>query len=88
MVVAEFGPLLAVLAAGGGLVLAGCALSAVVAVRPPQVVGAIAGGLPPREHAVSRFHVRWYPVTCAGPALLLGVLGDVVLPLSVGSPLV
>lgn len=22
-----------------------------------------AGGLPPAEHAFSRFHVRWYPVT-------------------------
>jgi NADH-quinone oxidoreductase subunit A len=64
MVVAEFGPLLVVLAVGGGLVLAGYALSALVAVRPPiDGVGAFAGGLPPSEHAVSRFHVRWYPVT-------------------------
>ena len=61
---AEFGPLLVVLAVGGGLVLACYALSALVAVRPPaDGVGAFAGGLPPREHAVSRFHVRWYPVT-------------------------
>ena len=64
MVVTEFGPLLVVLAVGVGLVLACYALSALVAVRPPlDGVGAFAGGLPPREHAVSRFHVRWYPVT-------------------------
>ena len=30
---------------------------------PLDGVGAFGGGLPPREHAVSRFHVRWYPVT-------------------------
>ena len=29
---------------------------------PPVPVGAFAGGLAPREHAVSRFHVRWYAV--------------------------
>jgi NADH-quinone oxidoreductase subunit A len=64
MVVAEFGPLLAVLLVGVVLVLGGYALSTVVAVRPPlDGVSAFAGGLPPREHAVSRFHVRWYPVT-------------------------
>ena len=61
---AEFGPLLVVLLVGGGLVLACYALSALVVVLPPQDgVGAFAGGLPPREHAVSRFHVRWYAVT-------------------------
>ena len=59
----EFGPLLVVLLVAGGLVLAGRALAALVAVRPPLVVGAFSGGLPPWEHAVSRFHVRWYPVT-------------------------
>jgi NADH-quinone oxidoreductase subunit A len=64
MVVAEFGPLLVVLAVGSGLVLACYTFSALVAVRPPlEGVGAFAGGLPPQEHAVSRFHVRWYPVT-------------------------
>jgi NADH-quinone oxidoreductase subunit A len=63
MVVAEFGPLLVVLAVGAGLVLAGYGLAAALAVRPPlDDVLAFAGGLPPREHAVSRFHVRWYPV--------------------------
>ena len=61
---AEFGPLLVVLAVSGGLVLACYAISALVAVRPPlDGAGAFAGGLPPQEHAVSRFHVRWYPVT-------------------------
>ncbi|AZM49805.1 NADH-quinone oxidoreductase subunit I [Streptomyces sp. WAC 06738] len=25
--------------------------------------GPFSGGLPPAEHAFSRFHVRWYPVT-------------------------
>jgi NADH-quinone oxidoreductase subunit A len=64
MEVAEFGPLLVVIVVGGGVVVACYALSALVAVRPPlDGVGAFAGGLPPREHAVSRFHVRWYPVT-------------------------
>jgi NADH-quinone oxidoreductase subunit A len=63
MIVPEFGPLLVVLVVGIGLVLAGYGISTLVAVRPPQVVGAFTGGLPPREHAVSRFHVRWYPVT-------------------------
>jgi NADH-quinone oxidoreductase subunit A len=64
MVVAEFGPLLVLLVVGGGLVLACYLLSAVAAVRRPlDGIEAFAGGLPPREHAVSRFHVRWYPVT-------------------------
>ncbi len=61
---AEFGPLLAVLLVGSGLVLACYAISAAVAVRRPMDgVGAFAGGMSPQEHAVSRFHVRWYPVT-------------------------
>ncbi|KDN76085.1 NADH-quinone oxidoreductase subunit I [Streptomyces olindensis] len=33
------------------------------AVRVPLEAGPFAGGLKPGEHAVSRFHVRWYPVT-------------------------
>ncbi|MEU8522440.1 NADH-quinone oxidoreductase subunit A [Streptomyces sp. NBC_01216] len=28
-----------------------------------QRTGPFSGGLEPREHPVSRFHVRWYPVT-------------------------
>jgi NADH-quinone oxidoreductase subunit A len=62
--VAEFGPLLLVLAIAAGLVLTGYALSWLLAVQPRMdAVAAFAGGLPPVEHAVSRFHVRWYPVT-------------------------
>jgi NADH-quinone oxidoreductase subunit A len=64
MVVAEFGPLLVVLLVGVGLVVACYATSALVAVAPPlHGVAAFAGGPAPQEHAVSRFHVRWYPVT-------------------------
>ncbi|MCX5302711.1 NADH-quinone oxidoreductase subunit A [Streptomyces sp. NBC_00160] len=32
-------------------------------VREPLHSGPFSGGLEPREHPVSRFHVRWYPVT-------------------------
>ena len=64
MLVAEFGPLLAVLAVAVGLLAASYLISAVVAVqRPLEAVTPFVGGLPPVEHAVSRFHVRWYPVT-------------------------
>jgi NADH-quinone oxidoreductase subunit A len=62
--VAEFVPLLVVLAVAVGLVLAGYAVSALWAVqRAMDAVPPFSGGLPPVEHAVSRFHVRWYPVT-------------------------
>jgi NADH-quinone oxidoreductase subunit A len=62
--VAEFAPLLTVLIVAVAVVAAGYAISAVVAVhRPMGAVPAFSGGLPPVEHAVSRFHVRWYPVT-------------------------
>ncbi|MDX3525923.1 NADH-quinone oxidoreductase subunit A [Streptomyces sp. ID05-39B] len=33
------------------------------AARTPLEAGPFAGGLKPGEHAVSRFHVRWYAVT-------------------------
>ncbi|MEV1079185.1 NADH-quinone oxidoreductase subunit A [Streptomyces sp. NPDC050211] len=33
------------------------------AARTPLETGPFAGGLKPAEHAVSRFHVRWYAVT-------------------------
>jgi len=63
-VLGEFGPLLAVLVVGVGLVAAVYGVSALVAVeRGMDAVPAFSGGLPPVEHAVSRFHVRWYPVT-------------------------
>lgn len=29
----------------------------------PLETGPFSGGEPPREHAFSRFHARWYPVT-------------------------
>jgi NADH-quinone oxidoreductase subunit A len=31
--------------------------------RPARAAVPFAGGLPPTEHAVSRFHVRWYAIT-------------------------
>jgi NADH-quinone oxidoreductase subunit A len=62
--VAEFGPILALLGVALGLVLAGYGIASVVAVaRRVNDIPPFSGGLPPVEHAVSRFHVRWYPVT-------------------------
>ena len=61
---AEFVPLLAVLAVAVGLVLVVWAVATALAVRRTMhAVPAFSGGLPAREHAVSRFHVRWYPVS-------------------------
>ena len=31
--------------------------------RPPLLAMPFTGGLPPAEHAVSRYHVRWYAIT-------------------------
>jgi NADH-quinone oxidoreductase subunit A len=47
------------------LILAGLyAVNQVLAVaRPAPPAMPFTGGLPPAEHAVSRFHVRWYAVT-------------------------
>jgi NADH-quinone oxidoreductase subunit A len=57
-------PTLAVLGLGVLLVAAVRALARAVAVAPPLTdVLPHAGGLPPLEHPVSRFHVRWYVVT-------------------------
>jgi NADH-quinone oxidoreductase subunit A len=62
--VAEFEPLLALLGVSVGAVLSGYVLSRLVAVRPMAApVCPHSGGLPAVEHAFSRFHVRWYPVT-------------------------
>ncbi|WP_447040993.1 NADH-quinone oxidoreductase subunit A [Streptomyces sp. DSM 118878] len=36
---------------------------ALTAVRAPLGTGPFSGGFEPREHPLSRFHVRWYPVT-------------------------
>jgi NADH-quinone oxidoreductase subunit A len=61
---AEFAPVLVVLAVAVTLVLVGYAASTLVAVQPTRNdLPAFSGGLPPQEHAVSRFHARWYPVT-------------------------
>lgn len=38
------------------------AASLLAVARRPQRVQPFGSGLPPREHAVSRFHVRWYTV--------------------------
>jgi NADH-quinone oxidoreductase subunit A len=60
----EFVPLLVLLAVAGGLVLAGYAASALLAVRSAMdAAPPFSGGLPQQEHAVSRFHVRWYALT-------------------------
>ncbi len=60
----EFGPVMALLGVAAALVAAGYGLSALLAVtRTALDVAPFSGGLPPVEHAFSRFHVRWYPVT-------------------------
>ena len=52
--------LLVVLGAVGGLYAAARAL----ALAPtPLVAGPFGAGQPPAEHAMSRFHVRWYAVS-------------------------
>ncbi|MGW5676514.1 NADH-quinone oxidoreductase subunit A [Streptomyces sp. NPDC003860] len=53
--------LLGVVAAGVALLYGGGAWLAVV--RRPLVAEPFSGGLAPREHAFSRYHARWYPVT-------------------------
>lgn len=51
-----------------GVVLAGAGIcyfagQVLALARDPLVVVPFAGGLPPTEHAVSRYHARWYPLT-------------------------
>ena len=59
-----FAPLLMLLAVGLAVVLVSYGVSRALAVdRPSADVLPYSGGMPPREHAFSRFHVRWYPVT-------------------------
>jgi NADH-quinone oxidoreductase subunit A len=59
-----FAPVLALLAFALSLLGGTYALSRLVALHPgPLVAAPFTGGLPPAEHALSRFHVRWYPVT-------------------------
>jgi NADH-quinone oxidoreductase subunit A len=47
------------------LILGGlCAAARLLAVaRPAPPAMPFSGGLPPAEHAVSRYHVRWYAIT-------------------------
>ena len=55
---------LAVLGLGVGLIAGLYLVNFVVAaVREPLAARAFLSGATPAEHAVSRFHVRWYPVT-------------------------
>jgi len=55
---------LAVLGLGAGIVAGLYMINAVAAaVREPLAGPAFLSGAAPTEHAVSRFHVRWYPVT-------------------------
>jgi NADH-quinone oxidoreductase subunit A len=62
--VMELGPLLVLLGVAVGLVLLVHGLSRVLAVAPALTeVSPFTGGMPMTEHAVSRFHVRWYAVT-------------------------
>jgi NADH-quinone oxidoreductase subunit A len=62
--VGGFVPVLALL----GLIVAGLAatyaMGALLAVaRAPLAAGPFLSGMVPAEHAVSRFHVRWYAIT-------------------------
>jgi NADH-quinone oxidoreductase subunit A len=60
----SFVPVLAMLALAVGLVGAVYGLSMLLTARSrPLVTAPFLAGDQAREHAVSRFHVRWYPVT-------------------------
>ena len=60
----DYLPALAVLALGAGIVGGLYGLSVLVAVvRQPLMSPPFLSGSTPAEHAVSRYHVRWYPVT-------------------------
>ena len=55
---------LILLGVGLGLAGAGYGIARLVAVaRPAGPLGPFMSGQEPSEHAVSRFHVRWYPLT-------------------------
>jgi NADH-quinone oxidoreductase subunit A len=61
---AEFGPVLVLLVVAVGIVAVVYGASSLLAVeRAALDVPPFTGGLPPAEHAFSRFHVRWYLVT-------------------------
>jgi NADH-quinone oxidoreductase subunit A len=60
----EFVPVLAMLGIGVALVAVVWGLARLLAVAPPATgLTPFSGGFAPVEHAYSRFHVRWYPVT-------------------------
>ncbi|MBG0740425.1 NADH-quinone oxidoreductase subunit A [Paeniglutamicibacter antarcticus] len=59
----EFGAALLVFGIAAVIILAVCVLSASLRViRQPRSREPFLSGIAPSEHAVSRFHVRWYPV--------------------------
>jgi NADH-quinone oxidoreductase subunit A len=45
------------------LVALGAAAQLLAVARPASPTRPFTGGLPPAEHAVSRYHVRWYAIT-------------------------
>lgn len=60
----EYVPALAVLGLAAALAAGVYAVHILVAVaRRPLSADPFLSGLPPREHALSRHHVRWYAVT-------------------------
>ncbi|WP_046470289.1 NADH-quinone oxidoreductase subunit A [Allosalinactinospora lopnorensis] len=59
-----FGPALVLLGALIALLIGAYGLSAMVRIRrAPMVCEPFLSGVPVTEHAVSRYHVRWYAVT-------------------------
>jgi NADH-quinone oxidoreductase subunit A len=59
-----FAGVLVVLALVAALLSGAYAAAALARINAaPVLVTAFTGGWPPAEHAVSRFHVRWYPAT-------------------------
>jgi NADH-quinone oxidoreductase subunit A len=62
--VTEFVPVLVTLGIGVALVVIAWGIAGLLAVAPPATdLTPFSGGFAPVEHAYSRFHVRWYPVT-------------------------
>jgi NADH-quinone oxidoreductase subunit A len=62
--VSDFLALLAMLLGAGCVVVGIYVIHTVTAIRAdPLLVGPFLSGFPPREHAVSRFHARWYALS-------------------------
>jgi NADH-quinone oxidoreductase subunit A len=59
----EFTPALVLLGLVVALLVGVYGLSLLVRVAPPLAALPFLSGMAPAEHAVSRFHVRWYAVT-------------------------